>query len=667
MMSSSPPIISPVPGTLLHQRYRVVRLLGKGGAGAVYLAQDIRVDNRLVAVKTIPWGPQPYYQRRATLFDKEAALLSTLDHANLPRIYDAFRELSTLSGRLGLVMEFIDGESLAQKMQRAPAGLPEADVLEWMIRVCDTLAYLHERKPPVIFRDVKPANIMLARGGEIKLIDFGLAEAVMAQQEDLTSGKSAPGPRAGTAGYAAPEQYAAGRASIPADLYSLGATIYALLTGQAPSQAMHQFLPLRQFRRDVAPEVEALVARLLSVEPLERPISARQVREILAQVLAERWAQFCTRCGRRNRLTSRFCQHCGAGLSTAAALQPLGQLAWQLKAGKQGATDTLAGFLPGNPLVSTLARHPVSQPGSGGLINRLYLGSNTGVLSCLEAETGRILWQGNCEGQPVTATPVWGMYHLYVVAGENLWAFDHDGGKPVWMLGFSSLLSGPMAWEGLVLMGTRSGTLFALDGRERHEVYRYRTGGWVEAAPLLAPNGRVAYLVATDGSVHAIVPQDGRRLWFRQLQGRLVRPPLATQNHLFIGGDTGALYALRASDGQVLWSNTTPSRQVLCGPGAFDGTYIYVASGQTVMALQPGDGRLIWQTQLPGRVSTGPLVVDSQVIVACDDGMLWGIDRTSGQLRSQFNLERRIEAPLSSYGRFILAASVKSEFFAIQI
>jgi serine/threonine protein kinase len=208
---------------LLQNRYQVRRSLAQGGMGAVYQAEDTQLFNRHCVVKEMLTGHlSPADKAEAERnFKREAELLASLRHPSIPQIYEYFIE----GDRYSLVMEYVEGDSLADRMARS-SPLPEAEVLRYAAQICDVLVYLSTRKPPVVHRDVKPANIIL-RGtpAQAILVDFGVAKPKAGRGLDTAAW--------GTLGYAAPEQ-AAGYAEPRSDVYGLAATVYHLLTGDDP-------------------------------------------------------------------------------------------------------------------------------------------------------------------------------------------------------------------------------------------------------------------------------------------------------------------------------------------------------------------------------------------------------------------------------------------------
>jgi serine/threonine protein kinase len=211
-----------VKDNLLEGKYRILSTLGQGGMGRVYLAENIKLGT-LWAIKHLQKKPSS----SCNLYI-EPNILKKLNHPALPRIFDIFED----AGNIYIVVDYIEGVSLDKKLEEV-GSFPEEVVLEWAAQLCDVLMYLHGIKPnPIIYRDMKPANIILAEGGRLKLIDFGIAR-------EYKSGTCSDTICIGTRGYAAPEQYGAGQTSVASDIYSLGVTLYHLLTGKSPNEAHH--------------------------------------------------------------------------------------------------------------------------------------------------------------------------------------------------------------------------------------------------------------------------------------------------------------------------------------------------------------------------------------------------------------------------------------------
>src|SRR5713101_4464900 len=196
-------------------------------------------------------------------FTREALMLASLSHPNLPRIYEQFTEM----GRWYLVMDFIEGETLEEYLNKAQAGyLPLAEVQDIGIQLCTVLDYLHTRQPPIIFRDLKPGNVMRTLDGHLYLIDFGIARHFKPGQTSDTIPLGSPG-------YAAPEQYARMQAQTTprTDMYGLGATLHQLITGNDPSQTPFKFAPMGLRVQAIPTGLETLVMRMVEMDADKRP------------------------------------------------------------------------------------------------------------------------------------------------------------------------------------------------------------------------------------------------------------------------------------------------------------------------------------------------------------------------------------------------------------
>lgn len=269
------------PGTLLQNRYHILHQIGGGGMGVVYLAYDSRLADKPCAVKELlsdPHAKPDEREQAAAQFRREAAILAHLSHPNLPNVSDYFEQ----DGNFYLVMDYVEGETLMDKLARSPEGLPEQDVVGWAVQLCEVLDYLHSQNPPVIFRDMKPANVMVTPEGTVKLIDFGVARL-------FDPGKGTDTLKMGTAGYAPPEQYAGqGQTTPRSDIYSLGVTLHQLLTGSDPTAHPFVFAPPNQLRRTVSPSLSDVVMRALNLDPGARFSSAGAMSQALRQATRPR-------------------------------------------------------------------------------------------------------------------------------------------------------------------------------------------------------------------------------------------------------------------------------------------------------------------------------------------------------------------------------------------
>jgi serine/threonine-protein kinase len=274
-------------GGILRDRYEIIDLVGQGGMGAVYKADDLRLRGRICAVKEIlpELISAPGMEDQAhDQFYREASILARLDHPNLPKVSDFFNQ----DGREYLVMDFIPGQDLRQLVEEArrrDTFLAEENVLAWAGQLCDALTYLHTQDPPVLHRDIKPSNIKLTPRGVVKLVDFGLVKLLKPDESrtvTVVQGR-------GTVAYTPLEQYGGdtGHTDVRSDIYSVGATMYHLLTGQPPADAKQRFLkpgsliPPRDINPRISARTERVILAAIAQHPDDRPATADALRAML--------------------------------------------------------------------------------------------------------------------------------------------------------------------------------------------------------------------------------------------------------------------------------------------------------------------------------------------------------------------------------------------------
>jgi serine/threonine protein kinase/tetratricopeptide (TPR) repeat protein len=269
-------------GAILDNRYRILELLGEGGMGSVYKAENQRMPGPLWAIKEllIEAFADPRELREAIeRFEKESTLmgqLTILPHPRLPRVIDRFTE----NGRYYFVMEFVPGKSLDRMLEEAKAPLPEREVVEWAIQVCEALSFIHSQVPPVILRDLKPGNVMITPQGDVKLIDFGIARIWKPGQKSNTE-------NLGTMTYASPEHLGqTGQTDARSDIYSLGATMFHLLTNEEPTP-LDTPPPgsMRARQGTISPRVEEIVIKAMQLDPNRRFQSASAMQTALQSCL----------------------------------------------------------------------------------------------------------------------------------------------------------------------------------------------------------------------------------------------------------------------------------------------------------------------------------------------------------------------------------------------
>jgi serine/threonine-protein kinase len=337
-------------GTILNNRYEIVRKIGGGGMGAVYLANDRNLGGILRAVKEMvqSYIETEQHDKAISDFQREAMILSNLDHPAIPTIYDYF--FDEPEGRFYLVMRYISGGDLSGRLRSAPEGrIDEKSVTEWAIQIADVLDYLHKQDPIIVYRDLKPSNIMIdGNSGRVMLIDFGIARSINKEEKGVTA--------VGTMGYAPPELFS-GNVDPRSDIYSLGSTMFHLLTGADPQSNPLLIFDFqknprpRQINSQLSDQIEKIVMKAVEYNSEMRFSSAGELCEALKEHLenlqvgkisygvnaapsAVGFAEqpvFCGFCGKQIVASDVFCAFCGSQ-------QPIAQQSFQASSAAVGFT-----------------------------------------------------------------------------------------------------------------------------------------------------------------------------------------------------------------------------------------------------------------------------------------------------------------------------------------
>jgi len=274
------------PGEVIKDRYKINEIIGQGGMGCVYLADDIRLAGRLCALKAVHYEqnlPEDVIKQTREQFKREATVLARLDHPNLPKVSDFFSD----EKQDYLVMDYVPGKDLRTLMleeKKKGKFLSEREVLNWASQIADALIYLHSQSPVILHRDIKPSNIKLTPNGIIKLVDFGLVKLLVSGEKTITVVHGH-----GSAYYTPLEQYGGdtGHTDPRSDVYSFGSTLYHLLTNKAPLEARQRFLEstntqlITDFNKKISPRTERAITLAMNVHPDKRIQSVAEFKDAL--------------------------------------------------------------------------------------------------------------------------------------------------------------------------------------------------------------------------------------------------------------------------------------------------------------------------------------------------------------------------------------------------
>ena len=271
-------------GDLLRGRYKIKRIIGQGGMGSIYLAEDTRLSGRLCALKEVEHDKtlnEQLNKEAQEQFRQEATVLARLDHPNLPKVSDFF----SIGDRDYLVMDYVPGDDLRTLMLKAKHQkkfLKESEVRKWANQLADALIYMHNQNPPILHRDIKPSNLKLTPSGLLKLVDFGLVKVLAPGEITITIIQGQ-----GTALYTPLEQYGGdgSHTDVRSDIYSFGSTLYHLLTNTPPADARERFidpnslLPPRRVNPSISAQMERAILWSMNLHPDERPASMTQLKD----------------------------------------------------------------------------------------------------------------------------------------------------------------------------------------------------------------------------------------------------------------------------------------------------------------------------------------------------------------------------------------------------
>lgn len=581
------------PGTVLENRYQIQRIVGRGGMSTVYAARDLRFGQveRITAIKEmVDEDPDPGTRAlRLVNFERESALLATITHPAVPKIYDYFSH----GGLVYLVLEYVDGQDLERALLARQKPFPEDLLVKWTLEICDVLETLHNQEPdPIIFRDLKPSNIMLRKNGRIALIDFGIARVFHGNQR---------GTMIGTEGYAPPEQYR-GIADVRGDIYALGATLHHLATASDPRQetpfTFHE-RPVRSLNPNVSDDFAAVINRMVSYHPDQRYQSVEEIEADVAR-LGDSRASISGR---------------GQGLAETEGMVDEASQDNSASAG----TTVFSGAIPSSRLpVRRFSRRRSSRK----RMSRSRAARNEGE---------RVAWSVQT-GDEVRGSASFANGLVYIGSYDcNLYALDPEDGEVAWKFqSGGGVVSRPLVVDETVIFGAEDGLVYGVDAETGAMRWSCRTGRAVRSSPRLI-DGNVI-IGSDDGQIYALEPETGDIVWRHRAWAPVRSSATAARELLVIGSDDGTLYALRPEDGTVAWKQHCggPVRAI----PAIDGERIVVPSWSGLInSFTSSKGVRAWQQHLGSQVAASPAVREGTIVLGMADGALLGLQSSDGSTR----------------------------------
>jgi eukaryotic-like serine/threonine-protein kinase len=603
-------------GINLVDRYLIQGVIGVGGMGAVYRARDLHFPNvvKLVAVKEmVNMAPDPLVRKTIVRnFEREANLLATLDHRSIPRIYDYF----TLNERSYLVEEFINGKDLEAIINDSEDFISEERLVGWAIELCDVLNFLHTHKPePIIFRDMKPSNVMINMQDHVVLVDFGIAKHFQQGQK---------GTMIGTEGYSPPEQYR-GDATPLADIYSLGATLHHVLTRRDPRlEPPFSFgeRPIGQFNSNVSPDLEAVIYKALQYNPPDRIQSAQEMKQALIDVakntgiIANVSPPVAKNLVQEEGIKPVWTFQCEDEIRGTPTLED-GLVYIGSYDNNMYALDAKSGkFVWKYPTEAGVVTRPVITDGS------VYFGSEDKNMYVVSARHGRLNWTYQTDG-PIRSSPSLAEGHIFIGSDDyNLHAVNTISGRCSWKFNAGSpIRSTPLIAQDHVFFGTESGDFYSLDfsGKVR---WRFSARRGITSSPVI--NQGVIYIGSLDGTLYALEVKTGWVIWRFRLVKPSITTPCVRDNLLFTGAINGAIYCIDTGSAKEVWRFNTEN-QVTSSPIIYrDSLYCGSVDGN-LYCLDYQSGRLRWKFATHGPITGTPMASSDIVYIGSADHNLYAL------------------------------------------
>lgn len=605
------------PGTTLSNRYLIQGVVGVGGMGAVYRARDLHFPSvvKFVAVKEMVNQARDPLVRETIVknFEREANLLATLSHPAIPRIHDYF----TQNERSYLILEFIHGKDLETLLNDTEGFFSQDQVIGWGIELCDVLQYLHEHQPEaIIFRDIKPSNIMINQHNHIVLIDFGIAK-------HFQSGEK--GTMIGTEGYSPPEQYR-GEATALADIYALGATLHHLLTRQDPRlEPPFSFSerPIRQTNPAVSIDLETVINTALQYNLEERFQGASEMKDALLNVARETGAL-----KEKPVSTARITLN-------SSKINPV----WSFRCEDE---------LRGSPIIhngivyigsydnNMYALHARTgefiwkYPTEGGVVSRpaaaegnIYFGSEDKRVHAVSARNGKIIWTYYTEG-PVRSSPHLAEGHLFVGSDDGfLHAVSAGSGRGVWRTdAYAPIRSTPLVHNEAIYFGTEAGEFICLDFRGAVK-WRFKAKRAVTSSPFIAES--FVYFTSLDSILYALEAKTGWVIWRYRMDKGSISTPCLAGDLIFTGSVDGNIYCINVHSAKEVWRFPT-EHQVTGSPIIYkDSLYCGSVDGN-LYCLEYRTGRLRWQYQTGGPITGTPAAYEDVVYLSSTDHKMYAFE-----------------------------------------
>jgi len=619
-------------GTVLLARYKIMSVLGGGGQGAVYQARDLNFPDvkKLVAVKEMLNPATDPSLRASTIktFQREANILATLSHPAIPKIYDFF----DWNDRAYLVMEYIHGSDLEELLSKTKS-LPVDKVIEWAIDLCDVLEYLHNHQPePIIFRDMKPANVMIDNLGKARLIDFGIARTFQPNVKKTMIG---------TEGYSAPEQYK-GNAAPSSDIYSLGATLHHVLSRRDPRLEppfSWPERPLLDLNDQVPPALAAIVEKAVEFDPEKRFQSCLEMKKALEEL---RYRPFSMGGDNGHHALDRR-EEVSKFLSGELGSQP--EPRWQFKTEDE---------IRCNPIVYR---------------DLVFVGSYDTNMWALRLQNGELVWKFATNGG-IASSPIIDEENRAVLFGSEDYSFysvDIRSGRINWSYRTEGRIrSTAQLAHGRVFFGSDDGHLYGLMAANGRFLWKYDLGSEVQSSPVVT--NEIIIVGSASGEVAAVDLSGGKRKWGVRAKRGVLSSPYVDQveGFCYFGSSDQHVYAVDTSVGFTAWRFHTRG-SVISSPTMQNGILFFGSADNNVYAIDAQTRREKWKFATEKPIVGSPTIYQDAVYIGGTDGYLYCIDINTGKERWKFKTNGPITSKPCIAGDTLLVGSMDHTLYALPL
>ena len=644
------------PGQMLQDRYQIMGTLGVGGFSAVYQARDMRFPTvtKLVAIKEmVNTAPDPQMREISlTLFEREANILATLDHPSIPAVYDYFTE----GERSYVCMEFIRGKDLDALASEQNELFEESLVLDWAMQLSEVLYYLHSQKPqPVVFRDLKPSNIILDPTNTIHLIDFGIAKVFESAERGTTIG---------TEGYAPPEQYR-GQAGPPGDVYAFGATIHHLLTLKDPRlEPPFSFSerPIHAYNTAVSQSFCDVVMRCLSYNTDDRYPDAIALKEALQQLSQTSQEVVYTPPPEANTPppmtgapdTTQLNTPAPTGVDGHAVTTITSKPPPEPKAPSETGVEPLWSFRCEDEIRSTAAV-------ANGVVFASAYDNN---LYALNASSGKFIWKFPAQDEIASSPFVHGESVFFGSADNRLYAVSQRNGQSLWFYETEGpVYSSPRVDFDHVFFGSDDGFLYAVNANNGRLAWKAQAHSPVRSSPCISTE--MIYFGAEGGYVFA-VDLTGKTKWQFQARRAVTSSPAISDDLVVVGSMDSTIYALDAATGWAVW-RFRAKRPIISSPTIVDGVVYIGSSDGRLYALDLDSGRKLWEYETEGQIPGQPVVWEKAVYLGSTDGSIYSLETKRGQLRWRYDTESQIIGSPTIVDGVVYFGATNHQIYALPI